>query len=271
MSEPTLSLTYRDFQIRVAEYLGVAAYDSDGLAIPPTEAHDLSVVKRACNDGWRRFLNSNPKWHWLTPTFTITFDPDGESGECVDGEAWRYHMPDGFYGHMIGWFTYPHGEGRVKIEQASELRVRELRAASDATGTPAVGAIRRIPIKVGDEAARCWELVVWPTPSSSVVITGAARLYANKLLEDEDRPNCGFVFDEAVLAAMLAEAERTKEDSTGEQEAHWAEALVRAIAIDQQSTPRRLGSYGPGGGDLPLRTYSVDAYIQLDGTTFPTS
>ncbi len=270
MSEPTLALTFRDFQIRVAEYLGVNAVDASGLAVPPTNAHDLDVVKRACNAGWRRFFNSNPKWHWLTPTFTITFDPDGETSECVGGEAWRYHMPDGFYGSLIGWFTYAQGESRVRIERVPEVRIRELRAGSDASGTPSAGAIRPIPSKIGDESVGRWELVVWPTPSSSSVITGVARLYPNKLIEDGDRLNCGFIFDEAALAAMLAEAERTKEDSTGEQEAHWAQALVRAVAIDQQGTPRRLGGYG-GGDTGYVRTYSVDAYINRDGTTHPTS
>jgi len=88
MAEPTLVMTFSDFQIRVAEFLGCAYYGAAGdeAAQVPTDAHNLDLVKRLANDGYRRFINANPTWNFLTPTFTITTSA-GESGTADSGTS----------------------------------------------------------------------------------------------------------------------------------------------------------------------------------------
>jgi hypothetical protein len=274
MPEPTLALSFNDLILRVAEHGGKAVYAQSAAAAIPTDPHDLDLVKRIVNDGWRRFVNSNPKWHWLTPTFRITFDPDGTTSrtvEQVDGDdsdavrAARYYAPDGFFGHMVSNFTYPPDGPRVRIDVTDEQQIRELyAAASGTTGDPFLVAWRPIPNRhSATQHNRRWEFIFWPTPDSGHTVTARCRLYPNRLAELEERHAAGFQFDEAVLAACMAEWERQQEDEQGAMESQWAEALTRAIAIDQASAPRRLGYNGDAsdGGLKAERPYTgVDTY-----------
>ena len=264
MAEPTLALTFQDFLIRVAEYLGVAYYGASGdeAAQVPTDAHDLDVCKRLVNDGYRRFFNSNPSWNWVNLIFTITLDSEGTSDRIVNGEKWRYYMPDGFYGQMLGPITYAENEGHISLVEVPDWKIRQQRAVADSNGYPTLYALRPLS---GDDARR-WELIVWPEPYSDDVLTGRCRIYPNKLTELTDKPNCGFQFDEAVLAACLAEAESARNDTQGLMESKWAEALVRAIAVDQKTAPSRLGDYGGSRTSMSRHYTGVDTYTNQDGT-----
>jgi hypothetical protein len=75
MADPALGLTFTDLRIRVAEYLGIAYLGAagDAAAQIPVDAHDLDLVGRIVNDGYRRFLGENPKWNFLNVPFAITF------------------------------------------------------------------------------------------------------------------------------------------------------------------------------------------------------
>lgn len=77
MSDSTLTLSFQDLIIRVAEFLGIAYYGAAGdqAAAVPTNTHDLDLCQRLVNDGYRKFTNANPNWTFLTPLFTITFAP----------------------------------------------------------------------------------------------------------------------------------------------------------------------------------------------------
>jgi hypothetical protein len=78
MADPTLGLTFKDYQIRVAEYLGIADYSGSATA-PPTDSIDLETVKRIVNDGYRRFLNEQPRWRFMTVPLQVQFK-QGYSG-----------------------------------------------------------------------------------------------------------------------------------------------------------------------------------------------
>lgn len=266
MAESTLILTFQDLILRAAEHLGIAEYPVD-VAVVPTDAHNLDRCKRIVNDGWRRFINTNPQWNWMSPNFTILLDPDGTGGQVVNSEAWRYYMPDGFYGHMIGRLTFPNDYGNaIAIRETTEQEIRELRASGDITGDPRRYAIRPL----ADDPRARWEWICWPTPGTATTVTGRCRIYGNKLVELTDRPNAGVQFDEAILAAVLAEAERQVEDNSGVMESHWAEALTRAVAIDQQTAPRTVGYNDDtsDGANLARRSWYTGpgTYTNVDGT-----
>ncbi|KKM07533.1 hypothetical protein LCGC14_1732990 [marine sediment metagenome] len=263
MAEPSLRLTFNDFILRVAEHLSVAPVDGAGVAIIPTDAYDLEVCKRLVNDGFRRFYNSHPRWNWTLQTFTITFDPDGTGPDNVNSENHRYYMPDGFYGIILGNFTYEANSGYIDIVQTTEEAIRAKYASNEHAGYPTEFAIRPLH---GDDKRR-WEVIFWPEPTAANVVTARCRLYPNMMIELTDTPSAGFQFDEAILAAAVAEAERQREDNQGIMESQWAEALVRAVAMDQQATPVNLGDYGPGLTRYRGRSYTgVDSYTNQDGT-----
>lgn len=254
MSTPSLSLTFQDFIIRVAEYLGIAYYGADGTeaAQMPVDPHDLELCKRLVNDGYRRFLTSNPRWQYLTPTIQITF---------VAGQA-EYDMPDGFYGNVLVPWTYPASGPHLSITTASEGAIRQMQAGGEVNGDPAYVAFRPKTVNAATDDAR-WQAVFWPTPGAVYTVTARARLFPDKLTELTDRPVAGFQHDEAILAAALMEAERQRGDGMGVQAQNYADCLKRAIEQDKQAAPKRLGDYGDRSEDRmgPQRPYTgVDSY-----------
>lgn len=266
MTESTLALDFEDLILRVAEHLGLAVYAASTAAAIPTDVHDLDLCKRLVNEGWRRFYNSNPKWNWPDRNIDITMDSAGTTDRVVDETIWRYYMPDGFYGHVLSPFTYAENEGKGPIIEVREDQIRDKHAHATTTDWPREYALRRLT----DDPKRRWEMIVWPGPSANDVLTGRVRLYPNRLIELTDKPNAGVEFDEAIVAACLAQAENEKEDAQAIKESQWAEALTRAVAIDQGSAPRRLG-YNADGSDGPRergRTWfnGVDTYTNIDGT-----
>ncbi|MCC7147136.1 MAG: hypothetical protein IT443_11880 [Phycisphaeraceae bacterium] len=274
MPEPTLALTFGDMILRVAEFLGVASYGAagDGAAAMPSDAHDLDLCKRLVNDGWRRFVNSNPRWHWLSPVVTITFDPTGLSSDTVnDGaadipRAARYYMPMGFYGQMIGDLTYGQAGPRCRIAPVPEITIREgYSAAGSTTGDPFLVAFRPLGDSLGQPGVQRakWEAIFYPAPSAVYTVSGRARIYPAAMRDPADRHAAGAFYDEAVLAAAMAVAEMQRINQSGPKEQAYIDALTRAMAVDQQTRPRNLGYCGDSsdGPSRPRRIYTgVDTY-----------
>ena len=75
MSEPTSSLVFEDVLTEMAELVGVADYDSStGIAIHPNDKGDINKLKRAANNGIRRFISDAPPlgWNWMKRIMSIT-------------------------------------------------------------------------------------------------------------------------------------------------------------------------------------------------------
>ena len=261
--EPTLRLTFEDMILEVAESLGVNDVDgSTGVSVIPTDAHDLEMVKRLVNHGYRRFYNAYAEWNWTNQPFSITFNPDGDGPLNVDGANWRYLMPAGFHGNILTPFTYDNNSGRLSINDTREDLIRQRYAVSEDAGYPSEWAIRPL----GGDDRRRWEVIFWPQPTAADVVTARIRIYPNRLIELTDVPNAGQQFDEAILAAALAEAERRRDDNQGIEEAKYGDAIKKAMLLDRSSAPRNLGDYG-GGKMSSGRAYTgVDTYTNLDGT-----
>lgn len=278
MAAPSLGLTFLDLQVRVAEYLRVADY-SGGTAAAPTDAHDLDLVKRVINDGWRSFASALPDWQWMTPTFTIQFDAAGTTDRTVDDSGFpanlrdasiprnaRYYMPDGFYGHMLSYFTYEKDGPLVSIDMVSENILRGNHAGAEAAGDPFLSAIRPLPAlaDLTDDANPRWEAVFYPAPESDDIVTARCRVFPQQLVNDTDRHAAGFQFDQAVLAACLAEAEKQREDDTSqEKQQQYQNALQQAVLTDRGSRARHMGYNGEWSDETPRarRIYTgVDTY-----------
>lgn len=264
--ETTLSLTFQDMILRVAEFLGIVAQAADGTAAIPTDAADLELCKRIVNDGYRRFMTSDVankhKWQWMQPLISITFDPTGVT--CVNNEAYRYYAPDGFFGHLLAPWTYD-TTGRRVIGITSEARIRELRALTGTSGDPNLAAHRPIREAVmPSQKTRRWEIIFYPTPSAVFTVSARAKLLPLKLVELTDKAIAGPQHDEAVLAASLYEAEIQRDSNTnGSQANRWRDALARSISTDREAIPKRLGDYGPKEGNpdgRPSSYFQVDSY-----------
>jgi hypothetical protein len=271
MADPTIGMTLEDMAIRVGEYLGIAAYNaSTGVAeLPATSTHDRDLLFRLVNDGYRRFLSANPQWHFLTPLFDITFDPTGLGAQCVEDEAWRYYMPDGFTGSFVNPFTYPEGGPAISMDRVSEGVIRELRASGDSDGDPSMFAIRPIEqTSTPLSTSPGWEVIFWPTPGTVYIVTARARIFPNKMTATTDKHAAGYQHDFVILAAAMAEAERQRKNIVGQMEENYRIAIAEALKMDSDSRPRKIGDYGDKsetGGRVPgYRPYTgVDTYTSF--------
>jgi hypothetical protein len=89
MADPSLSLTYQDYQIRVAEYLGNAYTGAAGTsaAAVPVNTYDADLVQRLVNQGYMRFLQANPRWNFLNVPTSVTLSALALTGICTAGTS----------------------------------------------------------------------------------------------------------------------------------------------------------------------------------------
>lgn len=146
MAEPTLGLTFDDMRIRVAEHLGIAYYGAAGneAAQLPTDAHDLDLVSRLVNDGYRRFL-SERAWSFMRPLLTIVFRQqyDGSAtavGGSTLSDSTRTQADDFFNGYSI----------RVTSAATGDIQVRTVTDYVGATGQFVVGVAFSPALVIGD-------------------------------------------------------------------------------------------------------------------------
>lgn len=244
MPDPTLNLAFSALRIRVAEYLGLAYLGAAGdeAASLPTDAHDLDLVGRLVNDGYRRFLTDHEKgWNFLTVPLLVTFG----TSLVASPDRSRYYLPDDFYGVLVQPFTYPANTsaGLTTIDPVPEFVLRELRATSNASGFPSVVALRAINTTATATGQR-WEAIFWPPPTGTEVVTAVYKRFPAALSAATDRSVAGFVHDGSVLQAALAEAELQRNDRAGPREAAYQAALLRSKLIDARTTAPRGGGYG---------------------------
>lgn len=219
-----------------------------------------------------------------TGTFTFTAlsggsTPDSTSKyevappQCVNGDNSRYYMPDGFYGQMVSFFTYPNEGSRIRLEEVDEATIRSMYAGTgNSSGDPCFAAIRPLPLPSDlGQFNRRWELLIYPRPSQVYTITGRCRVWMDKMINNDDRHAAGFQHDEAVLAAALAKAELYRNDyKPGPMDTQYKQAIIESIRIDSATTPKSLGYNGSQDSVVDMlktRSYTgVDTYTSADGT-----
>lgn len=343
MGDPSLALTFDDFRIRVAEYLGIAYLGADGTqaAQIPVDAHDLDLVTRIVNDGYRRFIGENPKWNFLNVPFSFNFVAQysgtatsgsvttlidssqanvyadnffvgyglrvthadqsvtvytitastGTSGTltftsstavaagdtyelaaatAVEGQNYRYYLPDDFYGILLTPFTYEPGGPRLTINVISESEMREIRAGANTSGTVSACTFRAVNT-TNTSSGKRWEVMFWPSPNGTSRITAIYKRFPSKLTTGTDKSIAGFEHDDTILAACVAEAERQRGDKLQEREQMYQSKLAASVGLDQRATPTRSRDFGDRsedrvGGGRPLNYYGVATYVSRAGT-----
>jgi len=119
------NLTYDDLRTRVAEFIGVDYKGTAGTGKSqlPIDAHDLDVVSRIVNDGYRRFLNERD-WMFLRPVAELTFETattgsieTGGTGTFTD--TTRTEVANTFAGDSVKIINATTGASAVHIIQSS--------------------------------------------------------------------------------------------------------------------------------------------------------
>lgn len=182
----------------------------------------------------------------------------------VAGEAWRYYLPDDFYGIWKQQLVFGETGPRVRITEVTEAELREMRAGARTTGTSLVVAFR--PINTTEAStARRWEAMFWPEPSSTDTVTGVYKRFPALLSANGDASVAGFQHDDTVMQAAYAAAEFLRHDSIGIHEQMYQAKLDKSKRLDARSFPRQNRPYGdrsdPMGSYVrPSSDYRPDTY-----------
>lgn len=171
MAEATSTLSFQDLLLFVAEYYGVASYDTNGIPyIPADDSFNLRECKKIVNEAIRMFVSRPPrngKWRWMFRTETVTFDPTGGGADNIDSDAARYMLSAGCV-QTAGPITYVADSGHgTRIEWCDVNRINNKRELSIQTGYPSLAAIRPYqPTTNVLTSSRRWEIMFDPSPSS---------------------------------------------------------------------------------------------------------
>lgn len=141
MADPTLQMNFTALRIRVAEYLGIAPLVSD-IAGLPTDAHDLDLVGRMVNDGYRRFISENEKWNFLNVRHTIKFYSQ-QTGTITAVTGTTFTV-----GALAGTFANDVFNGyQVRLVDASTLDTYDL-TITDYVGATGVFTVAAMPAAI---------------------------------------------------------------------------------------------------------------------------
>lgn len=91
MAEPNTALTFDDFILEVAKLAGIASYgtDGNGIAVIPTDPHDLDLSQGIVNRAIRMFISNSPTkgWRWMRQLIYVQLDPSGSASNSVGSIA----------------------------------------------------------------------------------------------------------------------------------------------------------------------------------------
>jgi len=188
MAESSATLTFRDLLLFVAEYYGVASYDTNGIPyIPADDAFNLRECKKIVNEAIRMFASrppsSNGKWRWMRRTETILFYPNGDGVSNIGSDAARYMLSAGCT-QPAGKISYIAESGHgTQIDWCDATRIVQSRSNSISTGYPSLAAIRPYqPTANTLMATRRWEILFNPEPSLADSVQFPYVLQFDKML-----------------------------------------------------------------------------------------
>ena len=184
---------------------------------------------------------------------TTSVKVSGELTSSINGETFsitadgNYTLPATFAGTVAGQITYAANSDRgVGIDWGSESLIREFRQDTEQSGDPFVAAVRPKATVVGSR--RRWELMMYPTPNSTITVEFPFELAFDKLVEFTESPPTPLAQDENLKAAVLAIGDKEGEGILGVDWSYYREtALPNAYRIDARSAPRFVGSFNRPG------------------------
>lgn len=178
-----------------------------------------------------------------------------------------YILPDDF-GGMDSPLTFDSTNGYREIELTNESRIRMLRAESDSTGVPRVGAVRPQSGTTASRGQR-YEIMLWPTPDANYDLTYRYNAMPGKLTTAAPYPLGGLMYGEVIMAACVAAAEWKSHRVKGPAEADYQQMLAGAINQDMRMSPDTLGYNGDGDDGYALPRHRLRSHlVTLNGASF---
>lgn len=203
----------------------VGTYSTNTSAMLTT---DIDEAQKKVNDAYLDFVSSND-WSFLKPEWQMT----------TIANQWEYILPDGFVKFITPRLYFSQADTYPPVDQTSMEEILNRRVVSQRTYYPEKYAIRAGPYdpKFGQRL----EIAFDPVPDSSYTLNGQIAIIPVKLVDNADLPIGGPEYSGILKQMILAEAERNKDGKVGPEKGKADEMLTKAIMIDNQRNPRKLG------------------------------
>lgn len=177
----------------------------------------------------------------------------------------RYTLPEDFASY-VGPLTFRPGTSGLNppILIVDEATIRHFRQIYEFTYFPQVAAI--VPKVMNAAEGQRWQLVLSPSPADVFYLQYRYQRIPNVLTAVNLYHHGGTPYSRAVLEACLSAAELQLDDTTGDHERAFQQAIAQAIDFDRRAhSVDRLGYCGdPGDID-----FSQDALNVVDWTRGP--
>lgn len=205
-----------------------------------------------------------------TSVVTVSSTAAADTGEdfTITNDG-NFTMPAGFAFMEGEPIFHAANSGLGNVRQATPAEIFTLRAGSTSGTYALLWAIK--PHAFTTTAGQYWDLMVWPTPTSTQTVTLQYRINPAAMTADAEFPVGGNAFNMAVRAFAYREVERLKKQSNGPRERQAQAALQAALIEDHRERARgpiAITSGETRGGISSRRQSSSGVHVTYDvGTT----
>jgi hypothetical protein len=178
-----------------------------------------------------------------TGAITLASSPgDGTSLTfLVSRDPSNYALPDDF-GRLIGELHFEPADNYTSIRVIPLDTILEMRSRDDREGTPLYAAVR--PKAEDRTAGQRWEIIFWPRPTESHVLSYAYEAYSGALSDSYPYPLGGMSLSELYIESCLAVAEQRLNNEVGIHTQTYQALVVDAVARDRKRSPGYYGYMG---------------------------
>lgn len=197
------------------------------------------------------------------------------TGSCVWSMPTQgdYTLPANFGGSFAGPITFISNTNRGMVltwTDESAIRMRRQNYNFE-SGTPYECAVRLMPtpsimLSTYAPMRRRWELMTWRISNEFLHVLFPYVLGFDNLVNTTDVPPAPFMFDEAVKAACLAQAEKQAEDTVAGPDWTYYKtmALQNAYRLDAMSAPKKMGYWSNPGARGATWGMLINGFRELD-------
>ncbi len=233
MAESTLTLTLSDLKIAIGQYLGVsrtvASWTSETAA---DVGRILSTAQKAFYEPYYRPVPQAPLkvhvWSFLRARAAVTLGSGTQT----------YALPDDFAGFLDDRLSFSTTKTwSLKLTSMDDVleHIQDFGTSMPSGITqPLLAAVESTSSTLGTTGQR-WQIVLWPTPASTLTVTGQYRLNPAALATDAHYPLGGEAHSQTLLESCLAAAEEFQNDATSTvHRDRFQELLNASILLDQR-------------------------------------
>jgi hypothetical protein len=150
------------------------------------------------------------------------------------------------FGRIVGDLNFQPNLFTRPVVVVSEAKIQALLQDYTDEGAPRYAAIRYVASEYGDHG-QMQEIVFWPIPDDSYVLTYRYEAYNGRLSDTNTFPLGGMKHSELITESCLAVAEQRSNDERGLHTERFMALLASAIAQDRRHGAKNFGPMGASG------------------------